>query len=228
MRKIDLRSIAITAAVLAVTAISPAAVVAGAIVHNGATFEVTATVVDANTAAFQYTADFTDPGWLASGGLDYIFAIDFKLENYEVDNIDLFSTNATGGWAATTGNTNANGCSTSLNSSFVCAWDDPFDESSAALAQGILTWDFTVSFTEDVDPDDFLNTNNHIGAFFKRCDYTAKPNDGDARKCKPGVGLSGNESFGPPDPDPDPMPVPGTLLLLGLGLGFLARARRAC
>ena len=123
--------------------------VAGAIVHNGATFEVTATVVDANTAAFQYTADFTDPGWLASGGLDYIFAIDFKLENYEVDNIDLFSTNATGGWAATTGNTNANGCSTSLYSSFVCAWDDPFDESSAALAQGILTWDFTVSFTED-------------------------------------------------------------------------------
>ena len=228
-----LQSTIIASAVAMVGAFSILPASAGPVLHNGATFEVTATPVDANTASFHYTADFDNPapGWIDSGGLDYIFAIDFKLSGYTIDTIDAFSTTASGGWFPIAGNTNANGCSTSQNATFACAWDDPFSELDGALTQGILTWDFTVTFEQDIDVQDFLAQDNHIGAFFKRCDFTPRPNDGDARECKPGVGLSQNVSFQPPDgppdpPDPPDVPVPGTLLLLGLGLAGLGLGRR--
>lgn len=223
MKLVNLKSIAAAVTIISATLSQP--VIALPVVHNGATFEVVATPVDANTASFQYTADFGDPGWLGSGGLDYIFAIDFKLSGYTIDTIDSFSTDAAGTWSSVTGNTNANGCSSSGNATFACAWQNPFSEDTGALTQGLLTWDFTVSFTEDLQLEDLLNEDNHIGAFFKRCDFTGNPHDGDARKCRPGLGLSQNVSFGP-TPDPDPLPVPGTLLLLCLGLAGLSRSRR--
>jgi len=211
------------AAVCAIMSAAP--VLAGPIVHNGATFEVFASVVDNNTATFKYVADFTDPGWVSSDGLDYIIAVDFKLEGYRVTSIDSFSTTATGGtatgaWAAGAGPSGGGGCGGS-NSTFACAGDSPFSESDGTRTIGTLEWLFTVTFNRDIDPADFSRTTNHIGAFFQRCDFTERPNDGDARQCLNGLGLSEAVSFDPP-PDPDdpnnPVPVPGTLVLLGLGL----------
>jgi len=205
------------AAVCAV--ISAAPVLAGPIVHNGATFEVFASVLGSNTATFKYVADFDNPapGWISSGGLDYIIAVDFKLEGYDIVSIDSFSTTASGDWAAGAGPSAGGGCGGN-NSTFACAGDDPFLEFDGAQTIGTLEWLFTVTFDKDIVVADFANSRNHIGAFFQRCDFTENPNDGDARKCKNGLGLSEYTSFDPP-PDPDnPVPVPGTLVLLGLGL----------
>jgi hypothetical protein len=209
---------------------------AGPYVHNGATFQVVASNINGSTADFTYTADFTDPGWISSGGtnaLDYIIAIDFKLSGYSVASIDSFDVNdvtnsaaptAVSGWLPLTGNSNANGCSTSNNATFACAQESPFLESNATLTAGILQWDFRVTFNEELVATDFLQVDNHIGAFFRRC---SDKNNG--RQCKKGLGLSETVSFGPgpdPDPDPDPMPVPGTVALFGLGALGLGISRR--
>ncbi len=217
-----------TGLVAALGVILTAPALAGPIIHNGATFQVVATAVEPNTVDFHYTADFSAPGWMGSG-LDYIFAIDFKFGNYTISSIESFSTTADNAeWAATFGPSNATGCQGG-NKTFGCAQDNPFDEEMGTLTAGVIAWDFRVIFTTNVDTDDFALENNHIGAFFQRCYFTRNPNDGDARRCKKGLGLSKTVSFGPgPDPDPpNGVPVPGTLALLGLGLLTMRVSRRA-
>jgi PEP-CTERM motif len=198
-----------------------------AVVHSGGTFTVSASVVDANTIDFVYTADFDTPGW--TGAQQFIFAIDFKLDGYTVDTIDSFSTTAPGNWVTAAGPSNSNGCG-GVNDTFACAEDNPFSEATGAATSGSYTWSFRVTFTTDVDPADFSNTTNHIGAFFLLCQDTPNPNDGDARECKGQNGLSENTTFdggdgGGEDGGGD-MPEPGTLALFGLGLLALGGLRR--
>jgi len=233
----NIKSISAAGMIAIIGAIGSAPAIAGPFVHNGATFQVVASNIVSHTADFTYTADFTDPGWVASGGTnsrDYIIAIDFKLSGYSVDSITYFDVNDVTsatilpvlGWTKKTGNSNANGCSTSANATFACAEEDPFSEATATWTAGILQWDFKVTFNEILNEDDFLEVDNHIGAFFMRC---SDKKNSDERQCKKGLGLSETVSFGPgtdPDPDPDPLPLPGTTALFGLGLLGLGLSRR--
>jgi hypothetical protein len=182
-----------------------------AVTHLGAEFTVDVVSYSGNTATFKYTADFSAGTWT---GRDYITAIDFGLDGYKVVSSNLDSTTAAGTWSNTTGPSAAGTCKEST-ATFFCS-DDPFAVPNQPTT-GVVEWVVTVVFDSAIDPADFANTTNHIGAFFCDIDATGAANCGD--------GLSVGTAFGDGDGDGD-VSEPATLLLLGAGLLGLALRRR--